>query len=192
MRMAWVQPESEFAKGQLTRPEDKIAAIFGVVAVMGKKVGSPYIAGLWTDLLPEQTLWRVEVSAEKLKARPLVYQAPTWSWAAVNNPVREIFAFGTFRQSSYFLISHVAIEAETHDMVIDQGPARLRLRGRLLDASLMNRDTLHDSNGHLFHLQTLEFNGVDITISRLSILCRPFCLLTRSLPRQMVLIITRS
>ena len=136
MRCAWAFLLDVFAKGQLSKPEDKLAAIFSIAADMGKYIGSPYIAGLWTDLLLEELLWLVEASAKDLKARTLVYQAPTWSWAAVNNPVKGIFAYGTRKPIFCFLTSRVAIEAETYDMVINQGLPRLRLVGKVLEALL--------------------------------------------------------
>ena len=165
MRCAWTLLLDVFTKGQLSKPENKLAAIFGIAADIGKYVGSPYVAGLWTDLLPEQLLWLVEASAKELKARTLIYQAPTWSWAAVNNPVKGFFALGTRKPIFCFLISRVAVEAETYDMVINQGQPRLRLQGKILEALLMNKDPPHHSNGDLFNLKIPEFAEATIVVS---------------------------
>ena len=164
MRLAWAILVVEYSRGQLTRRQDKLAAIFSVAVNIGKVISSSYFAGLWTDLLPEQLLWRVEASTEDLKARTTVYQAPAWPWAAANNPVGEFFTSGIFRSSFSFLISRVAVEAETYDMVIDQGQARLGLRGRLLNALLTIRDALHHSNEDLFHMEAPELDNADITV----------------------------
>lgn len=165
MRCAWALLLDVFAKGQLSKSENKLAAIFGIAVDMGKYVGSPYVAGLWTDLLLEQLLWLVEASAKDLKARTLIYQAPTWSWAAVNNPMKGFFALGTRKPMFCFLISRVAVEAETYDMVINQGQPRLRLGGKMLEALLMNNDPPHHSNGDLFNLQIPEFAEATIVFS---------------------------
>ena len=186
MRMAWAFLVTEFSKGQLTRPQDKLAAVFGVATKMREAIDSPYVAGLWVNQLLEQLLWRVEASAEHLKPRSAVYQAPSWSWAAVNHPVREIFAFGIFRHNPHFLTEIIAIEGQNLDMVINPIPAGIRLRGRLFDVSLHKRNTPPRSSQDLFSFQSSEFEEADITVfpdhlpSTMHVACLP--VLTSSYP----------
>ena len=179
MRIAWAFLVIEFSKGQLTRPQDKLAAVFGVASKMREAIDSSYLAGLWVNQLLEQLLWRVEASAEHLRPRSAVYQAPSWSWAAVNHPVREIFAFGIFRYNPHFLIEIIAIEGHNLDMVINPTPARIRLRGRPFDVSLHKRNTPPRSSQDLFSFQSSEFEEADITVfpdhlpSTMQVACLP-------------------
>ena len=130
MRMTWAMFVAEFSEGKLSRAQDKLAAVRGVAAQMGVAIGSPYVAGLWLDQLPEQLLWRVEALLEDLRHFSTPYQAPSWSWAAVNHPVREAFADGLFRYNAQFFITFMGVEAENPGMVIYQDAACIRLRGK--------------------------------------------------------------
>ena len=165
MRLAWLLLVIEFSKRQLTRPQDKLAAILGVATKMRQSIDSPYLAGLWVKYLLEQLLWRVEAPAEHLIPRSTVYQAPSWSWAAVNHPVREIFAFGTFRHDPHFLIEIIALEGRSLDMVINATSARITLRGRLFDVSLYRWDFTLRSSQDLFSFEWSEFEDGRITVS---------------------------
>ena len=165
MRLAWAFLVTEFSKGKLTRPQDKLAAVFGVATKMREAIDSPYFAGLWVKHLLEQLLWRVEAPAEHLMPRSAVYQAPSWSWAAVNHPVREIFAFGTFRQDPHFIIEIIAMEGQSLDMVINPTPARITLQGRLFDVSLYRWNYPPRSSQDLFGFKWSKFEGARITVS---------------------------
>ena len=164
MRIAWLQFVIEFSKGQLTRPQDKLAAVFGVATKMREAIDSPYLAGLWVNQLPEQLLWRVEVPAEHLMPRSAIYQAPSWSWAAVNHPVGEIFAFGIFRNNPQFLIEIMAVEGHNLDMVVNRTPARIYLHGRLFDVSLHKRNFPPRSSQDLFSFNWSEYEDAKITV----------------------------
>ena len=165
MRMAWAFLVIEFSKGKLTRPQDKLAAVFGVATKMKEAIDSPYLAGLWVNQLLEQLLWRVEAPAEHLRPRSAVYQAPSWSWAAVNHPVREIFAFGIFRYNPHFLIEIITIEGQNLNMVINPTPARICLRGRLFDVPLHKKNSPPRSSQDLFSFEWSEFEDAEITVS---------------------------
>ena len=165
MRVAWVLLVVEFSKGKLKRPKDKLAAVFGLASKMGGAIGSPYFARLWVNQWLEQLLWRVEAPAEHLSPRSAVYQAPSWSWAAVNNPVREIFAFGIFRYDPHFLIEITAIEGQNLEMVINPTPARIRLRGRLFDVCLHKKTSPPYSSQDLYTFTCSEFENAKISVS---------------------------
>lgn len=70
----------------LTLPTDRLPAISGIATRFGRILGDDYLAGLWKSRLATELLWRVGSSGNPTP-RPLVYQGPTWSWAAVNSPV---------------------------------------------------------------------------------------------------------
>ncbi|KAL8783921.1 MAG: hypothetical protein Q9195_009240 [Heterodermia aff. obscurata] len=139
MRLAWILVVIEFSKGKLSRAQDKLAAILGVATQIAGKIGSPYVAGLWVDHLLEQLLWRVSARAEELKTYLTPRQAPSWSWAAVNHRVGEIFAFGIFQEKPEFLVSVIAVEGQDTGRLIYQNDAWIRLRGRLFVAFLCEK-----------------------------------------------------
>jgi hypothetical protein len=69
----------------LTVKSDRLLAISGIVQEFSKASGEEYLAGLWKTLLPDDLLWNIQKG--RRQPRPVEYQAPSWSWAAVNGPV---------------------------------------------------------------------------------------------------------
>lgn len=164
MRIAWLLFVLEFSKNKLSRAQDKLPAVLGVATQMGEAIGSPYVAGLWVDHLVEQLLWRVNARAEDLRPFSNPKQAPSWSWAAVNHRVGEVFAFGIFKYNAKFLISVEAVETQNPGMTTYQNDAWIRLRGRLFVASLSEKDTPWQSSADMFALEGPQFENVMVTV----------------------------
>jgi hypothetical protein len=68
----------------LTFPGDKLIAISGVAKKYRQDLNDEYIAGMWRTDLATWILWYVKQTPTP---RPLVYRAPSWSWASVDNEV---------------------------------------------------------------------------------------------------------
>jgi hypothetical protein len=87
-KWAWVI--SQFSARQLTKSTDCFAALGGVATIFANKgrLGK-YLCGLWeTDFL-RHLLWGSDRSVPAAThRRPNVYRAPSWSWAAVEGPVK--------------------------------------------------------------------------------------------------------
>ncbi|KAK0124222.1 hypothetical protein ONS95_009198 [Cadophora gregata] len=64
---------------------DKLAALSGIAALMKKKTGDMYAAGLWKASLPFDLLWRCDQTGDlKTKKERL----PSWSWISVDGAVK--------------------------------------------------------------------------------------------------------
>lgn len=74
-----------YSKGQLSFGSDKLIALGGLAAISHPKFSNNYLAGLWQEFLPFQLLWFPQYT--RLRPLPLVYRAPTWSWAAVDTEI---------------------------------------------------------------------------------------------------------
>ncbi|ERF74253.1 hypothetical protein EPUS_08474 [Endocarpon pusillum Z07020] len=76
----------------MTDPADKLVAI-GAVAdhyfeLYGTQLGT-YCAGLWFNFLVRDLDWYLH--PDSLSARPRIYRAPTWSWAAVDGQLVDFY-----------------------------------------------------------------------------------------------------
>ncbi|KAE9381828.1 HET-domain-containing protein [Stipitochalara longipes BDJ] len=86
----WKSVVERYSKTKLTNPGDKLIALSGIAKLMaGLLPGVKYVAGLWSEHLASQLLWRVDPVFEHGKfsfpsSRPKQYRAPSFSWAAVD------------------------------------------------------------------------------------------------------------
>jgi hypothetical protein len=74
---------------KLTRPSDRLPAFSGLCKRM-HHLRNNYLAGLWSDSICYDLLWRVEtfnLEAEGHGARPEDYRGPTWSWVSIDSGV---------------------------------------------------------------------------------------------------------
>lgn len=84
-----------YTERELSNSQDRILAISGVAEVFRQALSDEYLAGIWKESLPLGLLWRVgsewglreAVVSGKPQSRPAQYQAPSWSWAAINSQV---------------------------------------------------------------------------------------------------------
>lgn len=68
----------------LTFPGDKLIAISRGAKKYRHETNDEYVAGMWRKDLANWILWYVR---QWPSPRPLVYRAPTWSWASVDNVI---------------------------------------------------------------------------------------------------------
>lgn len=72
-----------------TRPSDRLVAFSGLCKRV-HHLRNNYLAGLWSDSIEYDLLWRVEtinLNTNGNGARSLDYRGPTWSWVSVDSPV---------------------------------------------------------------------------------------------------------
>lgn len=106
--ISWAAIVEEFCTRQLTHGTDKLPALAGLATEFRayKRTWCPaqqqwdYVAGLWwcgnstvgltghDGELPSALLWRGDTHLSKPLSKPPVYRAPSWSWAAVDGPIR--------------------------------------------------------------------------------------------------------
>ncbi|KAK4119007.1 hypothetical protein N657DRAFT_684794 [Parathielavia appendiculata] len=80
----------EYSLRQLTKAEDKLAAISGLATLTRDATnavtdgeGDRYHAGLWESRLVLDLTWRMPHGG----TRPAKYRAPTWSWASIDGQI---------------------------------------------------------------------------------------------------------
>lgn len=79
----------DYSKLQLTKPTDRLPALSGLCKRV-QHLRNNYLAGLWSDSLCYDLLWRVDtiiLAAKDNGARPSEYRGPTWSWISIDSPV---------------------------------------------------------------------------------------------------------
>jgi hypothetical protein len=83
-RDLWADIVTNFTRRQLTDNEDRLNAIAGVAAELGRHWKDNYFFGHWEQLFVELLLWKLfdSPSTKKRSSR-----APTWSWASLDCPV---------------------------------------------------------------------------------------------------------
>ena len=74
----WAKILSCYTSANLTKPEDKEAALSGITKVLEAKFSDQYKAGLWTGSLPSRLAWRPRGSTPSRVDKP-PYRAPSWS-----------------------------------------------------------------------------------------------------------------
>lgn len=81
--LVWRQIMKSYSAAELTNPEDKEAALSGIVKFLEGTFDDTYVAGLLRKWLPFQLVWKIGPQAKPFEK----YRAPSWSWLAVD--VRE-------------------------------------------------------------------------------------------------------
>ncbi|KAH0559295.1 hypothetical protein GP486_004187 [Trichoglossum hirsutum] len=77
----WSKIVNLYTARQLSFESDRLPALSGIAKHFQSYGMGSYLAGLWKPLLPRQLLWQVRNC--RSARRPLVYRAPSWSWASV-------------------------------------------------------------------------------------------------------------
>ncbi|KAK3376387.1 heterokaryon incompatibility protein-domain-containing protein [Lasiosphaeria ovina] len=105
--MAWEDIVQTYSRGELTKASDKLVALGGIARHMKAVLGGDdvYVAGLWLRRIAAEVLWMrldprhwadwrlpphetpaADAGAIQSDAGYGCYQAPSFSWASVNNP----------------------------------------------------------------------------------------------------------
>lgn len=135
----WEAVITEYTRRQLTFSSDRLAALSGLAArAHTAKPEAKYLAGLWSDTLPQSLMWEARNRSERI--RP--YIAPSWSWASVTGPV------------SWPLQQYFDTQDRTRLQIIDSSclPATPSRYGALKDARLIVK-------GILWHIKLLVADG---------------------------------
>lgn len=93
----WLNVVTEYSGRRLTKREDKQPAISGLASMVQKGTGYKYLAGLWQEDMRRGLTWHrtsrnnggavPSVPANQLQTASSLYTAPSWSWAALDEPV---------------------------------------------------------------------------------------------------------
>ncbi|KAK0709393.1 heterokaryon incompatibility protein-domain-containing protein [Lasiosphaeria miniovina] len=90
--MMWHQAVEQYTKLSLTNWTDRLPAISGIAdyhMAESRMGGATYLAGLWSDSLLYDLLWRQAPLGPRapMTGTPRPWTAPSWSWASRDRPV---------------------------------------------------------------------------------------------------------
>jgi hypothetical protein len=81
--LTWCQFLYHYTSCGITRESDILVALVGVADEVGHAMSDCMVAGLWKTRFIEELCWRSHGDT----SRPIVWRAPSWSWASLSNPV---------------------------------------------------------------------------------------------------------
>lgn len=110
-RNGWPFVVEQFSNRKLSNASDKLPALSGIAKFLARESNDIYLAGIWKRYIFQDLLWRVspydddttvwinkEYIRESESVRsckrqstvtfPCSYRAPSWSWAALDGPVK--------------------------------------------------------------------------------------------------------
>lgn len=120
---AWQKMVEEYSRLLLTREMDRLPALSGIANTLWKG----YLAGIWTDHLPQCLYWTTDATCNVLIRRPFKYRAPSFSWASIEGPINYHNWFSARRQLSTTQKGHV-VATVVHQGLTAEG---LDPRGRI-------------------------------------------------------------
>lgn len=82
----WHYVITSYTSRALTVPTDRILAMSGIAERYSAVFQDDYFAGLWKFAFPFELLWKLGFPYHHLP-RPKAYQAPSWSWGAINGKI---------------------------------------------------------------------------------------------------------
>ena len=89
--LMWHQAVEQYTKLSLTNWTDRLPAFSGIADhhMANSRMGATYLAGLWSDSLLYDLLWRQAPLVPRLPITetPRPWTAPSWSWASRDRPV---------------------------------------------------------------------------------------------------------
>ena len=81
--LAWEEFLELYTRCDMTKESDVLVALTGIAEEVGSVISDRLVAGLWRARLIEEMCW----GSWTLNRRPVVWRAPSWSWASVIGPV---------------------------------------------------------------------------------------------------------
>lgn len=163
LRQMWREIVRSYSVRKLTNMDDKLAALSGIAALMKKKTGDMYAAGLWKASLPFDLLWRCDQTGD-LKTEKA--RLPSWSWISVDGAVKWPVSLEPNQEqplqylnsTTYFEVG--ALGTEVCDVVCEVAgqnefgqvaSGKITLRTRLLEATV--HSVPEDDWGDLYETQ---------------------------------------
>lgn len=141
----WTSVMEYYSERELSKGSDRLAAISGYVKAVSQELedagkSATYIAGIWlaeNASVKRQLAWILPtstISFEQLLRHhtdPQQYIAPSWSWAALNQPVDVESHYTTVYQSIFRVVSHSILPARSDPTVAVAPGSSITLFGKL-------------------------------------------------------------
>ncbi|KAH8706255.1 heterokaryon incompatibility protein-domain-containing protein [Ilyonectria robusta] len=107
----WHKVVESYTARDLTKPKDKLPAISAIAAAVQQKIGSDYAAGLWTDNIHLDLLWRSRGPRERRPQTEFI--APSFSWASIDGEV-DYYCFRNGKKPYHKISSVVSVETSAN------------------------------------------------------------------------------
>jgi hypothetical protein len=114
----WTGIQAAYTRCLLTRFDDRLVAITGVIKRIEKAIGWRNLWGLWQERFLRDLLWFVEEPSTRPSTEQ--YLAPTWSWVGIQG--RVMMVTGGEQQCEW------AAEVVANSAVLPGGEGHIRLR----------------------------------------------------------------
>jgi hypothetical protein len=159
----WREAVSLYSRAQLTYSKDKLVALSGVAREFQSATGDEYVVGLWRTGLEQYLCWAVDTPPElqqtSTEINSELYQAPSWSWASIDQPITWILymtpvanRFGNENLSGLISILDVKLVHVGLDLLGQLQDAKLKIkcgpliRGSVISALLNKFDQPFDNS----------------------------------------------
>ncbi|KAH5487174.1 hypothetical protein HBI52_239710 [Parastagonospora nodorum] len=157
LRDRWYELMEDYMSRHLTQGSDKLPALGGLAQNFQKKLpSSDYLAGIWTEHLPQALLWRMTDASNA--QRSTTYRAPSFSFLSLDGPMsyesQMLTNYGVgdrweddrrdFASTDLEFLSS-SIELNGVDRFGAIRRASLAFRGRMLQVRLKLRDEEEDN-----------------------------------------------
>ncbi|KAL9616775.1 MAG: hypothetical protein Q9160_008400 [Pyrenula sp. 1 TL-2023] len=131
----WLRIIEGYSHNSLTYESDILPATSGVAKYMDEQLRGEYVAGLWKEDIHRSLLWFIDANSVTY---PEEYRAPSWSWAAVKEPVKFIMRDQYNKPFEDFSKEMEVLEARVKLVSADP-------HGRIADASLVVSGALREA-----------------------------------------------
>jgi hypothetical protein len=123
----WNEVISSYSHRQLSFGKDKLIALSGISRIVAAHFKASYIAGLWKEDIAKHLLWH---TFGNLQPRPEDYQAPSWSWAAIQSGAEYALTDFDVVASVLLVVEDVSVHLSTSDEYGQVGDGFLRITCR--------------------------------------------------------------
>lgn len=135
IRSEWCGIVSSYARGNLTRENDKLVALSGIASHVRLYTGWRYLAGLWEPNLLHHLFWYNKArhpnrSTRVCGTRPSVCRAPSWSWASIEGDINWYMPVIDYKWQAKVTEAHVDLVDPSYPFGQVYGGA-LRIFGQL-------------------------------------------------------------
>lgn len=117
LRKVWDFIVTEYSQCSLTKTEDRLPALSGVVSRFKARTNDVYLEGMWRNDLRLQLLWKATYEPQSKRQR--VHGMPSWSWLSVLGaviPDHRYVSYATNQYQDIDLLQDIALLDSTTDL----------------------------------------------------------------------------
>ncbi|KAF4459522.1 hypothetical protein FALBO_13724 [Fusarium albosuccineum] len=160
-QVSWSNAVEAYTKCTLTRKEDKLIAISGLVKWLAAKSGETYFSGIWTEYWIPDLLWQPLSTAPKTsdERAPSTdnLRGPSWSWVGSQGPVTmekkwrgsvfassNLYSFDSVTTLPLAMLTHWTFNSLERDAFTSLEGATLKLNCPLIPAKFDDEEAMQE------------------------------------------------